>query len=171
MDKGWSDHTVVLWSGWVCTSSHTVALRFIFILKVLLAMLFGQQRRKRQSRGTREKIRALFRDPLDPVVKGCLLHFSTVPSYLLLKRPAESFMHRKLKNTAEQSVDEGTQQERSEEARSAAETCNEKWTKVLRRNGEETKVWQRLCLSDLLKMEFHKREKGKRQKEMKQGAF
>lgn len=89
-------------------------------------MLFGQQRRKRQSRGTREKIRALFRDPLDPVVKGCLLHFSTVPSYLLLKRPAESFMHRKLKNTAEQSVDEGTQQERSEEARSAAETCNEK---------------------------------------------
>lgn len=62
-----------------------------------------------------------------------------MPSYLLLKRLAESFMHRKLKNTAVQSVDEGTQQERSEEARSVAETCNERVNKGFeeKRRGEK----------------------------------
>lgn len=39
--------------------------------------------------------------------RGCLLHFSTVPPYLLLKQPDESFMHRKLKNTVGGVVDEG----------------------------------------------------------------
>ena len=39
--------------------------------------------------------------------QGCLLHFSTVPPYLLLKQADESFMHRKLKNTVEEYVDEG----------------------------------------------------------------
>lgn len=39
--------------------------------------------------------------------RGRLVHFSTVPPYLLLKQPDESFMHRKLKNTVRGVVDEG----------------------------------------------------------------
>lgn len=54
---------------------------------------------------------------LDPCrySQGCLLHFSTVPPYLLLNQLDESFMHRKLKNTVEEYVDEGSDERKQQE--------------------------------------------------------
>lgn len=46
--------------------------------------------------------------------QGFLLHFSTVPPYLLFKQSDESFMHRKLKNRVEENVDEGSDERRQQ---------------------------------------------------------
>lgn len=50
---------------------------------------------------------------LDPCCcnQWCLLYFSTVLPYLLLKQSYESFMHRKLKNIAHEYMDDGSNQE------------------------------------------------------------
>ncbi|KAL7389727.1 hypothetical protein ABVT39_008624, partial [Epinephelus coioides] len=58
---------------------------------------------------------------LDPCCgsQGCLLHFSTVPPYLLLKQRDESFMHRKLKNTVEEYMDEGGDERKQQEQNEA----------------------------------------------------
>lgn len=54
------------------------------------------------------------------------LHFSTVPPYLLLTQPDESFMYWKLKNAVVEHVDEGgderKQQEKNEGERAIKET-------------------------------------------------
>lgn len=83
----------------------------------------GQQRRKRQrTRGwrgewtdqSRNTLSHVFLDPCR-YSQGCLLHFSTVPPYLLLNQLDESFMHRKLKNTAEEYVGEGGDERKQQE--------------------------------------------------------
>ena len=96
----------------------------------LIQDALGQQRRKRQSDKGRKINRAEGRGGIKarqsrnitlPCLlgprcfsQGCLLHFSTVPPYLLLKQSDESFMHRKLKNTVEEYMDERKQQEQNE---------------------------------------------------------
>lgn len=50
--------------------------------------------------------------------QGCLLHFSTVPPYLLLKSD-KSFMHRKLKNTVEEYMDESSDERKQQEQNKA----------------------------------------------------
>lgn len=56
----------------------------------------------------------------------CLLHFSTVPPYLLLKQQDESFMHRKLKNTVEECVDEGSNERKQQDKNEAEKALKER---------------------------------------------